>query len=133
MGLCPTVSLGIRSKVTALKEPCPCGSAFSRVDDIQGRLDENFAYAGGITVHPLVFRSPLSRDRNVVEYQVRQTVKGADIAIRCVGEVDIAGLADEVADALSELELEIPDVNVRPVDGFERTAVGKLKRFIPLT
>jgi phenylacetate-coenzyme A ligase PaaK-like adenylate-forming protein len=129
----PLIRYEITDEVTLLEEPCPCGSAHRRVDDIQGRLHECFAYPGGITVHPLIFRSPLSRERNVVEYQIRQTVSGADVAIRCVGKVDVPRLRGKIADALSKLGLEDPDVTVTTAEEFERTAAGKLKRFIPLS
>lgn len=128
----PLIRYEITDEVTFIDEPCACGSAFRRVEDIEGRLDECFVYPGDLTVHPLVFRSPLSRERNVMEYQVRQTPRGADIAVRSAGEVDMAGLGRKVARALAELGIEEPDVSVAPVEAFERTAVGKLKRFIPL-
>jgi len=128
----PLIRYEITDEVTVLAEPCPCGSAFSRVDDVQGRLDESFTYEGGITAHPLIFRSPLSREPNVLEYQVRQTRKGAEIAVRCVGKVDMSGLRGKLADELVELGLNDPEISVIAVERFGRTAVGKLKRFIPL-
>jgi hypothetical protein len=49
-------------------------------------------YAGGVTVHPMTFRSPLERERHVVEYQVRQAARGADVALRTDGPVNIEAL-----------------------------------------
>ena len=46
----------------------------------RGRVDDVFTYDGGVQVHPHVFRSVLCRDRGIVEYQVRQTATGADVA-----------------------------------------------------
>ena len=40
----PLIRYEITDEVRALPEPCPCGSAFARVDDIQGRLDHVFTY-----------------------------------------------------------------------------------------
>lgn len=128
----PLIRYEITDEVTFIDEPCACGSAFRRVEDIEGRLDDCFVYPGRLTVHPLVFRSPLSRERNVIEYQVRQTARGADIAVRTAGEVDMAALGRKVARALAEVGVEEPEVSVTPVEALERTAVGKLKRFVPL-
>jgi hypothetical protein len=38
------------------------------VIDNGGRSDDVFVYAGGVTVNPMTFRSPLGRERHVVEY-----------------------------------------------------------------
>jgi hypothetical protein len=43
------------------------------IDDIGGRSDDTFLYTGGVVAHSMLFRSPLGRQRNIVEYQVRQT------------------------------------------------------------
>jgi hypothetical protein len=80
-----------------------------------------------------VFRSVLSRQRNVVEYQVRQTASGADVAVRCIGPVDCVEVASEITRDLKTLGLDSPDITVVPVERLERIASsGKLKRFIPL-
>ncbi len=128
----PLIRYEIRDEVTLLDEPCPCGSAHRRVDHIQGRLDDCFVYAGGVTVHPLVFRSALGGERNIVEYQVRQTDRGAEIAARCLGDVDIAGLRRKIIEELAQLGLREPEVSITPVERLERQAIGKLKRFFPL-
>jgi len=128
----PLIRYEIRDEITLLDEPCPCGSAHRRIDHIQGRLDDCFVYAGGLTVHPLVFRSALGGERNIVEYQVRQTDKGAEIAARCLGDVDIAGLRRKIIEELAQLGLREPEVSITPVERLERQAIGKLKRFFPL-
>ena len=86
--LLPLIRYEITDEVTILTEPCPCGSAHRCVADIQGRLDDVFVYDGQ-RVHPHVFRSALGRRAGVVEYQVRQTPRGARIAVRCSAPVDL--------------------------------------------
>jgi phenylacetate-coenzyme A ligase PaaK-like adenylate-forming protein len=102
------------------------------VDDIEGRTDDVFTYRGGIVVHPLTFRSPLGRERNVVEYQVQQTPQGALVSARLDGAVDTAGLAARIAENLAGAGLIEPEVSVVAVDAFDRQASGKLKRFFAL-
>ncbi|UCH87403.1 MAG: phenylacetate--CoA ligase family protein, partial [Dehalococcoidia bacterium] len=128
----PLIRYEVTDEVTLLAEPCPCGSQHRRVDDIQGRLDDCFVYAAGLTVHPLIFRSALGRERNILEYQVRQTDNGAEIAARCLGDVDIPGLRRKIVQELAQLGLKNPEVSITPVERLERQAIGKLKRFFPL-
>lgn len=128
----PLIRYEITDEVTLLEDPCPCGSAHRLVEDIQGRLDDTFFYPGLGAVHPHVFRSRLGREHGIVEYQVRQTARGAAIAIRCRGEVDFASLQADIAFYLARLGLENPEVSAEPVESLDRHSSGKLKRFVPL-
>ena len=129
----PLVRYEITDEVTLLKEPCPCGSAHRLIEDVQGRLDDTFFYPRIGAVHPHVFRSRLGRERNIVEYQVRQSARGAEVAVRCAGEVDVASVRAGIASDLARLGLENPEVSVEPVERLARHSSGKLKRFVPLT
>lgn len=128
----PLIRYEITDEMTLLEEPCSCGSAHRRIDDIHGRMDDIFTYGSGARVHPLVFRSALGRERNILDYQVRQTQRGAALAIRCVGDVDTPGLRSEIEGGLRALGLRNADVSITQVEDFEHVAAGKLKRFIPL-
>jgi phenylacetate-CoA ligase len=128
----PLIRYELTDELRILDEPCPCGTAFRRVDDIEGRSDDLFTYPGGVVVHPLVFRSPLGRERHVVEYQVHQTPRGAVIRFRADGEVDVAALSRRIADALVRAGVKEPQVAVERVEAFARQATGKLKRFFPV-
>ena len=128
----PLIRYEVTDEITILGEPCPCGSAYRRIDDIMGRLDDTFMYASGIQVHPHLFRTALGGNRNILEYQVQQTPQGAKISIRCTSEVDVSKLHSKIAKGLIALGLEDPDLSIVPVDHFERLDTGKLKRFIPL-
>jgi phenylacetate-coenzyme A ligase PaaK-like adenylate-forming protein len=128
----PLIRYELTDEVTVIDEPCPCGSNFRRIDDIEGRADDMFVYRDGVSVHPLVFRSVLGQQRNVIEYQVRQTERGAAIALRVDGEVGTATIRDAIARELTRLGLPEPEVSVELVSGFDRQQTGKLKRFFPL-
>lgn len=127
----PLIRYEITDEVTVLSEPCPCGCAFTRVADIQGRVDDIFRYAGGVSIHPHVFRSPLSREPEIIEYQVRQTSRGADIVIRAAGEVNVAALRAQIAAHVAKAGLDDPQIAVTCAAAIERTSAGKLKRFVP--
>jgi phenylacetate-coenzyme A ligase PaaK-like adenylate-forming protein len=130
--LMPLIRYEITDEVRLLTEPCPCGSSFARVDDIQGRTDDCFTYDGGIVVHPHVFRSPLARDAGVLEYQVRQTRDGADVRIVCTDEADLEVLRTALSHHLQDVGVRGAEVTVQRVPQIERTAAGKLARFVPL-
>jgi phenylacetate-CoA ligase len=128
----PLIRFEVTDEVTILEEPCPCGSTFRRVADPLGRLDDTFIYPDGTAIHPHVFRSCLSH-QGLVEYQVRQTTRGADISAVTSGEVDTDALASRIEGALRNLGLPAPVVAIATVDRVDRQASGKLKRFVPLT
>ncbi|MGH9034755.1 MAG: phenylacetate--CoA ligase family protein, partial [Acidimicrobiia bacterium] len=127
----PLIRYEVTDELTLMSGTCPCGSGHRRIEDVQGRLDESFRY-GGLVVHPLVFRSPLGLCRNIVEYQVHQTPRGADIAVRCQGRPDLPALAAEITKKLSAVGLRGAEVTVAAVDHLQRQDTGKLKRFVPL-
>ncbi|HVM11960.1 MAG TPA: hypothetical protein VM638_05740, partial [Actinomycetota bacterium] len=88
----PLIRYEMSDEVTLLPETgtaCGCGSQHRRVAAVQGRVDDAFVYAGGPIVHPHVFRAPLGRQRDVIEYQVRQTSDGAAVSIVTGGRTDL--------------------------------------------
>ncbi len=128
----PLIRYEVTDEVVPIAEPCSCGLAFGRVADILGRLDDTFVYGGSIAVHPHVFRSIIGGERGVLEYQVRQTPRGAAVALRVKGPVDTGALERRLAAALDRNGLPHPEVTIALVDDFARTTVGKLQRFVPL-
>ena len=128
----PLIRFEVTDEVAIVPGSCPCGSALRRIGDPQGRLDDTFVYPDGTTVHPHVFRDVLGQHPMTVEYQVRQTSGGADIAIVTEGPIDEAALAGSVAAALQRVGLAQPVVIVDLVAAIDRQSSGKLKRFVPL-
>ena len=124
----PFIRYDLGDEVTWLPDPCECGSAFARVADIGGRRDDEFRY-GPTTVPASAFRHVLGTDPRISEYQVTQTLSGADILT--VGSPDVAALTTALVDALRRYGLPEPTVEIRVVDRIPRhQASGKLKRFI---
>jgi phenylacetate-coenzyme A ligase PaaK-like adenylate-forming protein len=128
----PLIRYEMTDELTAVDEPCPCGSSFRRIADPYGRLDDTFRYGDDIMVHPHLFRSPLAHCRPVLEYQVRQTPRGAAIAVRSSAAFDGSALAAEIAAGLAGVGVADPEVTVTAVDRIDRQYSGKLKRFVPL-
>jgi phenylacetate-CoA ligase len=129
----PLIRYELADELTMLAEPNPGPWTGRRIADIEGRVDGTFVFDGDVEIHLHLFRSALGRRRQILEYQVRQTPTGADIAIRTSARLDTDALSRELADALAEHGVARPHVRVTEVDEIERTEpTGKLRRFIPL-
>lgn len=128
----PLIRFEVTDEITVLEGACPCGSPFRRIADPLGRLDETFIYPDGTAIHPHVFRSCLGH-QHLIEYQVRQTPRGADISAVTSGDVDTGALARRIEDALRDLGLREPKVTVALAETLDRQTSGKLKRFVPLS
>jgi phenylacetate-coenzyme A ligase PaaK-like adenylate-forming protein len=125
----PLIRYELTDEVTVLDGRCPCGCAHRMVADVEGRLDDGFRY-GAVDVHPHVFRSPLSRQRHVVEYQVRQHPGGAEILVRTDGPAALDDLRLEIAADLAGLGAPA-QATIVEVDRIDRQESGKFKRFVP--
>ncbi len=126
----PFIRYDLGDQVNWLQEPCICGSAFGRVADIGGRRDDDFRY-GTATIPASVFRHVLGTDSRVSEYQVHQTIGGAEVLV--VGNPDVDALTSSLVAALQTRGLAHPEVAILVVERLERhEATGKLKRFIAL-
>jgi len=109
----------------------PAAGGFLRAS-VEGRADDLFRYPAA-SVHPFVIGTPLLRAPAVREFQVRQTERGADLAVVVDGGLDAAALTADVRDGLRQAGLPGPRVTLRRVEALDRDPLtGKARRFIPL-
>jgi len=109
----------------------PAAGGFLRAS-VEGRADDLFRYPAA-SVHPFVIGTPLLRAPAVREFQVRQTERGADLAVVVDGGLDAAALTADVRDGLRQAGLPGPQVTLRRVETLDRDPLtGKARRFIPL-
>jgi phenylacetate-CoA ligase len=98
---------------------------------VEGRADDTFSY-GDVTVDPLTIRTVMARTPAALEYQVRQTGRGIDIAVVAEGPLDRAALAAALGRSLRAAGLPDPQVHIRQVPDIARhPQTGKARRFIP--
>jgi phenylacetate-CoA ligase len=98
---------------------------------VEGRADELLVY-GDAVVHPLVLRSVLVDTKEVVEYQVTQTHRGAHVAVVAPRGIDEPALAARLAAALGGAGVGAAEVTVGSVPAVARHPdTGKARRFIP--
>jgi phenylacetate-coenzyme A ligase PaaK-like adenylate-forming protein len=130
--LLPLIRYELTDEVTLLTGPTSSPWTGRRLD-VSGRFDDLFWYEGGKVVHPYVFRSTLGRTPEVLEYQVRQTPRGAEALVRAVAGANLEPLRRDLLHALGGLGLAEPTVTLTAVNAIERLpGTGKLKRFVPL-
>jgi phenylacetate-coenzyme A ligase PaaK-like adenylate-forming protein len=122
----------LADRVDFIEDPCPCGSMYTRLSGVRGRLDDVFVYQDGTRVHPIVFRSVLGRDTHVVEYQVRQTARGASIMLRGDAGMNERDIVSSIEHGLRRVGLRDPKVEVTIAHAIPRQATGKLRRFVPM-
>jgi phenylacetate-CoA ligase len=98
---------------------------------VQGRADEILRY-GRAEIHPLVLRSALLAQDDVLDYQVRQTARGVAVQVLLERETSLAPLREQLHTALARAGLADPEVTVDAVAALPRNPqTGKLRRVIP--
>lgn len=128
----PFIRYELDDVVALADEPCPCGSAYRVVAEVTGRSLDAFVY-GAVKVAPVVFARPLATDARIAEYQVRQTVDGADVDLVGDAGIDCDALAAAMEAGLAQAGVRKGRVRVRRVASLERNPVtGKLKRYVRL-
>jgi len=128
----PLIRYEITDAMTVLAGTCECGCTHRRITDLAGRTDSFFTYDGGAAVHWLGMSTVLLSDPGVVELQVRQTPRGADISVATNGECNFEGLRRGFVDLLAKAGLPDPQVTIQEVDALDRLWSGKLRQFQPL-
>src|SRR3954465_3244403 len=116
----PLIRYELADELAVRAGPNPGPWTGRRIADIEGRVEGTFVYDGGVEIHLHLFRSALGRRRQTLEYQVRQTPAGADIAVRTAAKLDTE-LSRELVTALAKLGVARPRVDVADVEDIERT------------
>jgi phenylacetate-CoA ligase len=97
---------------------------------VEGRADDILRY-GDTDVHPLALRSVLLAHSGVLDYQIRQTARGAAVHVLLERETDLTLLRDQLNQALARAGLADPEVRVDAVAALPRNPEsGKLRRVI---
>ena len=68
-------------------QPCPCGSALQRVDEVVGRMDDCFDIRGVLVTPDVLRNAVLQADTRIVDFRVIQQPDGA-IALLLPPELD---------------------------------------------
>ena len=127
----PIIRYEITDEVTAAPPEPTAPWKGQRLLAIHGRQDDIFDY-GTQRVHPHTFRSVLCQYADVTEYQVRQTIHGADVSVVTHSPLDARRLEARLTAALTDAGLTDPRVRVENTTAIARHPRShKLKRFLP--
>ncbi|MEM7009701.1 MAG: hypothetical protein AAF462_11265, partial [Thermodesulfobacteriota bacterium] len=112
--------------------PLPEFPGFRTVTRILGKATFWFEY-GDKKVHPTAFSDILELEKEVEEFQIVQTGKGADIKLVCGGEPELDEIKDVILENLHKYGLKDVEISFEIVDSLpHHPETGKIKRFIPL-
>lgn len=126
----PLIRYEFSDQLQFLDKTCDCGVHHQLIAEPPGRPEFDFLYPGNVFVHHLTFVTPLLLEKNIQEYQVLQSERGAHIKIIASGYVDKYALGKTLCNSLRVLGLSNPEVIFSEVTQFEYIANGKLRRFI---
>jgi len=137
----PFIRYQVSDMVTVAPEPCPCGSALTRLQSVQGRTEEMIWLTGADgereLLHPYLFVVAMFRVPAVREYQVEQTA-GDTLIVR------VEPAEDEpfsVAEVRAAVQAEFDKARLRTSVSLRYDVVdrigpdpdtGKVRRVIPL-
>jgi phenylacetate-CoA ligase len=97
---------------------------------VDGRAEDVFCY-GSTRVHPSALTTALLQAAQVREYQVRQTICGADITVVADAGLDDEALATAVQQSLRQAGVADPHVTIGHAAAIARDPLtGKIRRFI---
>jgi phenylacetate-coenzyme A ligase PaaK-like adenylate-forming protein len=128
----PLIRYEITDAMTVVDGTCECGCAHRRITDLAGRTDSFFVYDSGAAVHWLGMTTILLSDPAVIEIQVAQTPRGADVSVATKAECNTEGLRRGLVDLMAGAGMVDPQVTIRRVDALDRLWSGKLRQFQPL-
>ena len=115
-----------------VEQPSAAGHGYLRAH-VEGRADDVLRF-GSRSLHPLVVRSVLARERDVTDYRVRQMRGGIAVSVLAARTFAPESLRARIADALARAGLPDLEVSVDPVAELPRDPrSGKLRRFVPLS
>jgi phenylacetate-CoA ligase len=130
----PLIRYELNDSLCLSPTPCPCGCAFTLIEDIQGRLEEVLHFpgrdGGTVRAHPMVFYRIL--DATPVQgWQVVQQDEGLSLCLSGrPGVVDEATLVETVRQALERHGALPPPITVEWQQGMRRGATGKAARIL---
>ncbi|STX37962.1 phenylacetate--CoA ligase family protein [Legionella feeleii] len=129
----PLFRYEIDDRIRILADSCSCGSPLRLVQSIKGRNDDSFSYANGICVIPEVFENLIFPEEQVEEYQVFQTIQGAEIWLTARKNFVTEKMQKDLVTAYRQVGIENPVIEIKIVPQLKRhPETGKLKRFVKL-
>jgi phenylacetate-coenzyme A ligase PaaK-like adenylate-forming protein len=129
----PLIRYDIADAMTITDAPCPCGCAHRRITDVQGRMDGEFEFQGGVAVPRRALEGTLLASPGVADFFVGRMDCGVDVSLVTDGSCDTQRVRDELLDLLATHGVTAPEVKVREVETPDRLWSGKVRQFPPIS
>ena len=124
----PLIRYEMSDTVRLAGRGCPCGRAFTRLEDIEGRIEDVLQLPGKegwVSIHPIVFHHLLDQVA-VAGWQVIQEPSKLRVLLAGVyPEASAEGIRAAVGEALAASGAVQTRVDVQLVEHVERTPLGK--------
>lgn len=123
----PLIRYELTDSVRLDASQCACGLPFALLESVEGRSEDTITLAGRdgpVRVHPNVFHAALETAAPN-GWQVEQQPTG--LVVRLVEPADAAQARDKVRQALVDLAVPQPVVDVVLVAALHRTRLGKIR------
>lgn len=129
----PVIRYECSDHLIFLNKKCDCGIQHQLIVAPEGRSEFDFIYAGNLIIDHSLFLEALLAEENIREYQVIQTIEGANIKILTKGPVNTIQLKNVISTCLDNAGLRQPKINITEVGQFEYPLSSKLRRFLKIT
>lgn len=101
--------------------PCPCGSPLRAVDEVVGRMDDIFTFAGGIQITPDVLRNAvIDADRAITDFRLVQK-SDHHVTLSVPAQIDGTAAQTAVADLIARFgataDVSLKRGDLPPIDG----------------
>ncbi|KTD70074.1 coenzyme F390 synthetase [Legionella steelei] len=128
----PLIRYENADEILFLNKTCDCGIQHQLIKAPKGRPGCDFNYPGNIFVHHSLFLGALLPEKNILEYQVEQTIEGANIKIVTTGYINKLQLQNNIRTRLCKVGFHDAKISIIEVPEIIYLYSGKLNRFIPL-
>lgn len=128
----PMIRYQLDDQVTVIDQPCLCGSQYRQIKNIIGRFNDNFEYPNHIFIPTLLFESLLFDITAIVEFQIFQTQKGAEVWLVIQDATfNTKPLQQAIQKAYKAAGLLEPQIEIKIVNQLKRhPQTGKLRQFV---
>ena len=98
---------------------------------VEGRTADLLRFSNDVVVHPIVLSAAVHGDAAVIDFEIRQTMRGLDVRVLSTAEVQVTQIRGRLEAVLREAGIDKPHVVVHSVPTLERhPRSGKRRRFL---
>lgn len=114
--------------------PCPCGRTFTRLSELEGRVEDILALADGSFVHPRAVWQAFKSCDGLLQYQLTQrAARQFALTLVSVDEPAFRRVAEQALPALEQLLGPQAQINITRGSALDRRTGGKFRAVVALS